>query len=473
MSFNKIVYFFSVLLAGTVLTSCLGEPEEITPSTRTIITSCSFGSDITAYTSNIVRNDKGEQVEVKDTTTYSASSYPFEIDQLACLIYTKDSLPVGSKIDKMPITISSAGAYATRLVKDKDGNEVDTVWASTDSLDLRNPVKIKVYASDQITTRTYTISVKVHKVDPDSLAWNMASTSFSGGKVTGKQKSIILHDDIITYAETSDGVKAYYTNYKAATVQTAENSITGIANPNILSAYVFNGKVFMTATDGKLYNSSNGKDWTEVSSDGNMKTIVGAITSSDKNVPDKLVLIAEENGQRVFRTMKAEGWTTEKRDVPTAFPVDNFTGFEKRLATSSNYRMNVMGKEDENNALSDTISFAWFTSDGLTWTELEGISTKTLPKMNNMAYIYYNDMTYCFGYGPDEKFDNMYQSEEYGLVWNECERKVMLPYEFKGRTDFSYVVTDDNYIWIFWSKTNGTNDEVWKGRINKLGFATE
>ena len=76
MSFNKIVYFFSVLLAGTVLTSCLGEPEEITPSTRTIITSCTFGSDITAYTSNIVRNDKGEQVEVKDTTTYSASSYP-------------------------------------------------------------------------------------------------------------------------------------------------------------------------------------------------------------------------------------------------------------------------------------------------------------------------------------------------------------------------------------------------------------
>lgn len=171
--------------------------------------------------------------------------------------------------------------------------------------------------------------------------------------------------------------------------------------------------------------------------------------------------------------MNAEGWTTEKSDVPDAFPVDNFSGFENRLSTSSSHRMNIMGQEDENNALNDTVSFAWFTSDGLTWTELEGISTKTLPKMQTMAYIYYNGLTYSFGFGPKENFDNLYKSEEYGLVWKKCERKTLLPYEFKGRTDFSYVVTPDNFIWIFWSKAGGTNDEIWKGRINKLGFAAE
>lgn len=473
MSFNKIVYFFSVLLVSTALSSCLGEPEEIQPSTKTLITSCSFGSNITVYTSNFIINDKGEQVEVKDTTTYSASSYPFEIDQIACLIYTKDSLPVGSKIDKMPIKITSAGAYATRLVKDKEGNEVDTVWTSADSLDLRYPVKLKVYASDQITTRTYTIKVNVHTVDPDSLAWNMVSSSFSGGKVTGKQRSVVLDNNIITYAETSEGVKAYITDYKASAINSTENGITGVTNPNIESAYVFDGKVFMTSTDGKLYSSTDGINWTEVTSDGNLKTIVSAMTSKGGKKPDKMILIAEENGKRIFRIMNEQGWTAESKDVPNAFPVDNFTGFENKLATNSSFRMNIMGREDENNALNDTISFAWFTNDGLSWTEMESISTKRLPKLQTPVYIYYNDMTYSFGAGPKEKFENIYQSEEYGLIWNKTSRKVLLPYEFKGRTDFSYVITDDNFIWIFWSKKEGTNDEIWKGRINKLGFVTE
>lgn len=471
MSISKIIYILSIILFSTTFVSCLGEPEEIQTSSRNLITSCSFGSNITAYTSNMVRNDDGELVEVKDTTTYSSSDYTFVIDQLNSLIYTKDSLPVGSYIKKMPITLSSAGAYATRLVKDSKGNEVDTVWTSEDSLDLTLPVRFKVYASD-LTTRIYTLKVNVHTVDPDSLVWNKFGDSFSGGKATGIQRSIVFNDQIITYAETADGIKAYFTNYKSAQPSSTERSLSGIENANIESVYVFNGNAYMTTSDKKIFRSADGENWEEVVSDTSIITIVGAMTMNSNS--KKLILIGEEDGKRIFRTMDSNGWTEEKADVPSAFPADNFNGFENKLTTNSRYRFNVMGREDETTALNDTVSYSWFTTDGLKWTEMLGISTKVLPKMKNPTYLYYNGQTIAFGYGPEEKFNSIYSSEEYGLVWEETTSKIMLPYDFEGRENYSSVVTPDNYIWIFWSK-NGTvhSDEVWKGRVNKLGFTVK
>ena len=49
----------------------------------------------------------------------------------------------------------------------------------------------------------------------------------------------------------------------------------------------------------------------------------------------------------------------------------------------------------------------------------------------------------------------------------------MLPKEFLNRTaSFSYVVDEHNFIWVFWSQSAQTNGqtEVWRGRINRLGF---
>lgn len=471
MNINKIIYIFATLFLGLSLTSCLGESEEITISKKTILTSCSFGSDINVYTSNFVKNANGELVEVKDTTTYEASDFPFIIDQINNTIYTKDSLPVGSDISKMPITISSAGAYATRLVKDSNGNEVDTVWTSTDSLNLNNPVRLKIYASDETTTRIYTLTVKVHKVDPDSLVWNKISNSFSGGKVTELQRSIVLGENIITYAKTANGIKAYVTDYTDINRSSVENDIKIASTPDIESVYSYNNIAYITSEDGKIFFSYDGINWNEYESDGNVKAIVGKITvKENNNNTERLIVITEGLEGKMFRAIQNGKWLTEQAEVPDGFPVNNFCGFENKLTTNSRYRLNIMGREDENNAINDTLSFAWFTNDGLNWTKMLGASVYNLPKMTNPTYLYYNNQTIAFGTGPKEKFNNLYSSVEYGLVWNKNTRKVMLPYDFEGRESYSATVTPDNYIWIFWSKTGSTNDEVWRGRINELGF---
>lgn len=472
MRINKIVYLFAILSAGLTLTSCLGEPEEVEPTAKTLITSCSLNSNITAYTSNMVKNSKGEMVEVKDTTVYASSDYPLTIDQISNVIYNRDSLPVGSDLRKMPITLNSAGAYATRLIKDKDGNEVDTVWSSTDSLDLTKPVKLKVYAGDLVTTRVYTIKINVHTVDPDSLVWNKFSNSFSGGAVTGSQRALIHGDKIIVYADVNSQPVAYVNTWASPSAEWTKTELVNAQNADILSAYVYGGNVLMRTNDGKMLKSADGINWEAAGLEGNVSAIVGEITYEGHN---RLIAISDVDGKKVFRVSEdGQNWLDNTAPVPAGFPETNFKGFQKKLSTTSKYyRLNVMGRESETAALNDTISYAWFTNDGLDWAEMETVSIYHMPKMINPTYIYYNDLTMAFGYGPEEKFNNMYVSEEYGLVWKPREKKLRLSYDFEGRMEYSAVVAPDNYIWIFWSKGSNCNDEVWRGRVNKLGFKTK
>ena len=67
----------------------------------------------------------------------------------------------------------------------------------------------------------------------------------------------------------------------------------------------------------------------------------------------------------------------------------------------------------------------------------------------------------------------LYESMDGGISWHPQTEKVMLPKEFLNRTaSFSYVVDEHNFIWVFWSQSAQTNGqtEVWRGRINRLGF---
>ena len=70
-------------------------------------------------------------------------------------------------------------------------------------------------------------------------------------------------------------------------------------------------------------------------------------------------------------------------------------------------------------------------------------------------------------------FQYLYESEDNGISWHPQTNKVMLPASFLNRTaDFSYLVDRDNFIWIFWGPSSQTDGktEVWRGRINRLGF---
>ena len=73
--------------------------------------------------------------------------------------------------------------------------------------------------------------------------------------------------------------------------------------------------------------------------------------------------------------------------------------------------------------------------------------------------------------GKIEAFEQFYVSKDDGISWEAITEKVMFPEEFRSlyeqaNGNYSCVVDDQHFIWIMWSQTG----EVWRGRINKLGF---
>ena len=99
------------------------------------------------------------------------------------------------------------------------------------------------------------------------------------------------------------------------------------------------------------------------------------------------------------------------------------------------------------------------------------------PKLENIAMIHYNNQLYAFG-GPGKKngsnlapFSAFYESVNNGITWQQVKRYVFFPEEFsnlykQADGNYSYVIDKNNYLWIMWSKSG----QVWRGRINKLGF---
>ena len=471
MNIGRVLSLLWIAAVVTLVSSCLGTEDIAEPSAYNLVRSCQFGAPVVAYTSDMVRDAKGQMVEVRDTVSYPAENFTFTIDQVARMIYLRDSLPYGSRIDKMPITITSAGAYGVLLEDEGNGGERETVWNSTDSLDLTEPVRIKVYASDEVSARVYTIKVSVHQVEPDSLVWHKVSDSFSSGAVTGSTRTLVLGDELVTLAATDGGVAVYKNSWRNPSASWTETLLgADMADAVVGSAQVFGGQILVVNSAGRVMASADGISWSEMALGGTVEALVGAVTVDGV---DNLVAIVDDGGTRQFRlTGDGQSWTDDAGAVPEAFPIGNFTGFELPLATNSRqHRLCVMGAEDPEAALNDTTSFAWYTLDGIRWTEMEGASTLRLPKLELPTLLHYAGETWAFGTGEDEKLTRLFTSEDYGLVWREKTRDARLDYSFEGRTAYSAAVDGDGWLWMVFSSEDGRNDEVWRGRVNRLGFA--
>lgn len=106
--------------------------------------------------------------------------------------------------------------------------------------------------------------------------------------------------------------------------------------------------------------------------------------------------------------------------------------------------------------------------------------------------MYYGGAFYIFG----RDFKTFYKSEA-GIVWKEVTRMFMFPLEqtiqikdeennihtkyykgFRGKeSDYSMVVDENSFIWLMRSYgmpgAIAPNGEVWRGKLNRLGFARQ
>ena len=162
-----------------------------------------------------------------DTIGGYGVNYKFTIDQIKGLIYNEDSLPVHADtiINKILIkTLTTASGVVT--MPNKEGQ--DSLINISDSIDLTKYInapdkndylKLKVWTQDLQSNKEYRLSVRVHYLDPDTLNWGNGkdekpvafTKNFSNGNITGKQRAVILDNNILVYYMSGNVLNAYKT----------------------------------------------------------------------------------------------------------------------------------------------------------------------------------------------------------------------------------------------------------------------
>lgn len=426
----------------------------------------------------------------------------FTIDLENGKIFNADSLPFGTKVNKLipVIKLKQGASAATLTVKTAAGTDTvhDYIKNHTDSIDFSNgPVILSVTSLDEKVTKKYTINVNVHQVKADSLTWSRT-----------ERRALPSQFDIPARQHTAATAKAAYclTLNAAGQASMAVAANPGDANWDIYSVTLpaeADIKSF-TATEDALYILTPASMW---------KSTDGGRSWSDTQQAWSHIYGAY--GQCVLGAFKKDGnWYTA--DYPATagtapiLPGMPVSGTSAPVAFSfplvqTAQLLTVGGYDKDGKAINTTWGY-----DGREWACL---SAQPLPKaLGNMCLVPFftfqvNSLwtvtdyacLLAFGGNNDSEINRtVYMSTDYGLTWAEAPASVQFPEEIPAMiSSQAYVFTstihapkaarwravggratepvtqwDCPYIYIFGGESQDgvTYNTIWRGTINRLSF---
>lgn len=461
----KFLPLIAVFFAATsIMTSCLdNDVDQITYTSETSITGFSLG---TLHIDRVGKDKNGLDSPYVDTL--DCSNYPFTIDQINRTITNKDSLPVGTHIDKV---ITSITYDAGMLAYKPKGSERDTIWTSTDSIDFTDPVEFKVYAYSGVEGKPYTITINVHKQEPDTISWKKFDNNpFSAGSLS-EQKAVYANGKVYVFGKNGNGTHIEYSDVANDNPTSWTPVASTPANIDTYSATVCAGYIyFLAGTNKQLYKlDANSNEITSVGTETFEMLIGGNDIKSE--------LYAVKGGKSGI--YKENTWT-EDADPFTLFPAGKpFFSNTTTASYNSNITSTVALCYNQGTTANDTTALVFnrMSSDNK-WEER--IQNLPLPNLENVTMIYYDGKLYAFGGGYKEikPFSQFYCSTDNGLCWRPVTECMAFPSEFgtlytTHHSNYSCAVTPKlengtsrgNFIWIVWE-----DGSISRGRINRLGF---
>lgn len=470
----KFLPLIAVFFAATsIMTSCLdNDVDQITYTSETSITGFSLG---TLHIDRVGKDKDGKDSAYVDTLNFS--DYPFTIDQINRTITNKDSLPVGTHIDKV---ITSITYDAGMLAYKPKGSDHDTIWTSTDSIDFTDPVEFKVYAYSGVEGKPYTITINVHKQEPDTISWKKFDNNpFSAGSLS-EQKAVYANGKVYVFGKNGNGTHIEYSDVAndnpSSWVPVTDNIPSNI---DTYSATAWAGSIyFLAGTNKQLYKLDvNNNNVTQVGTE-TFEVLIGG-NDTKEELYAVINKTSNEVSNSVSYTYKNGVWT-EDADPFTQFPAGKpFFSNTTTASYNSNITSTVALCYNQSTTANDTTALVFnrMSSDNK-WEER--IQNLPLPNLENVTMIYYDGKLYAFGGGYKEikPFSQFYCSTDNGLCWRPVTECMAFPSEFgtlytTHHSNYSCAVTPKlengtsrgNFIWIVWE-----DGSISRGRINRLGF---
>ena len=446
-----------------------------------LASSCSKDDTIQAYNDNcfiksVTLGSVKRRVEKRDrkdrtnlistsTTTFSGNAFPMTIDQRDLTIENRDSLPYGSQLSAVLATIVFDGSMVSYREK---GSEAGwTAYNSTDSLNLTKPLELYLTSNDNMTSRIYTLKVNVHQQEGDSLYWDMCENEVAQIKDMTDMKAFIQDDKLMVLGKKESNIVLAGRSGIEDEGTWEEVQAAGLPYTADLQTLSWgDGTLFLSTTSGEIFSSTNAKDWQQIGTTySSGLTLFGKTESFFYAISEK----------KLLRSADAENWEEDRLDSEAAtLPTSEIRSLNVEQVNGNSRIVMVGGADGYTNA------FVW----NKMWNETENEANAQwtyfpispdnkipCPRLHYFNLLPYDGKCIAFGGastdGSRRALDAIYISNDYGITWRP-DNELHLPFELEGiEGPITSTVDKNNFIWII------TNAQVWRGRLNRLGFAQQ
>ncbi len=442
------------MLSMLLICSCK-EDEEVALGNDCYISSFTLG--------NVKRYFYGKTAGGEDTTytiSYSASYFPMTINQLDATIANRDSLPVNTDVRAVLASIESPGTVVYR--KENEGEESWRSYSSSDSIDFTVPLIFRVFSPDNTACKDYRTTVNVHRQDGEVFTWRKLTSS---DLWTSAQtlKAFVWGNQLCLLARTNEGDSLLVSSLTDG-AQWAGHKVSGCDAADFSTLTLHKGKFYMSGTDGSLLMSEDARNWSVLPSVRKVHLL-----ASDG---ERMHALSE----RVFwHSADGTDWTEDLMEshAVDSLPQQDFASVSY-TQDDGQKRMLLVGNHSVTSYPKDTHAMVWnrLISDGARWTyfNVSADNSYACPRLASLNVVRYNNVLLAMGGASlngtaHTPLDNLYVSEDNGLTWK-VDGVYTLPQSLRGQNmPLTSVVDDQYYLWLI------VGGEVWRGRLNELGFA--
>ena len=416
------------------------------------------------YISSVILGNVKRKVQ-NTNVTFSAVDYEMTINQRTNNIENRDSLPYGSQLSRVIATIHFDGS--TLAYREKGSNSEWTSYNATDSLDLTKPLELFLTSNDNQSSRIYTLKVNVHQQEGDSLFWKQCDNNVAELTDMTDMKAFVLKDKLFVLGQKTSGITLAERSSTEAEGEWTETPITDLpATTDIQTLRQYEDMLYLSTNDGNIFSSADAKGWRQ--------------EGSTYSAPLKLVEKTEKyyyaiSEGKILRSADASTWEEETLDTDaTMLPTTDIRALSAEQANGNNRIILVGQSGNSDNAV--VWNKMWNDSEkeeNAEWIYFPITHDNNIPcpRLEFLNLLPYDGKCIAFGGASIDNskkaLETMYVSQDYGITWRP-DKEHRMPVELKGIEGCITSTVDENYfIWII------TNAQVWRGRLNRLGFAQQ
>jgi len=405
----------------------------------------------------------------------------FVIEHLADTgrIYPKDSILFGSRLDSVipSITFSASPSAAYLIMRD-----TTILLSGADTLDFnKQPIYLKVVASDAVTVKWYKIEAYVHQIDPYLFNWECLTPAFCTAE-PGTQQALLVHNRLYWFNNNGFATQAYSSldGYDWTDLQ-----VSGLPEHCDARHIVYSEQEnrFLYAQDSTLYSSTDGATWIE---------------EQPLDPGYRFVCLLYELNHLTWAILERANstqWILAYRDamhqwnypqgmfsgdtLPGNFPLSDFATVTYTNDDGQQHAL-LMGGYDRKGQMSNG---AWNIECVKRYNDDEsvyyyrvadyGASDPNRDKLSGIALVWYDHKLYRFGglNATGAISDTIRWSNDEGYTFYKADTtKNFLPLPYTPR-QLSSVVTDGEYLYLIGGRDFSTHyADVYRARLNSIDW---